>query len=58
MKLGATLGDVKDPARRLKRLREQRDTLREHVAQLEDKIAIIEHEIRDELNRALQEAGL
>jgi len=46
MKPGATLADVKDPVRRLKRLQEQRDTMRAHIAQMEDKISIIEHEIR------------
>lgn len=47
MKPGATLADVKDPARKLKRLKEQRDTLQAHIAQLQDKIDIIEHEIRE-----------
>ena len=46
MKPGFTLNEVKDPHRRLKRLQEQRDILRAHIAQLEDKISIIEHEIR------------
>lgn len=47
MKPGFTLADVKDPVHRLKRLQEQRETLREHIAQLEDKIGIIEYEIRE-----------
>ena len=47
MKPGFTMADEKSPARRLKRLQEQRDTLREHVAQLEDKIYIIVNEIRE-----------
>ena len=46
MKPGFTLNEVKDPMRRLKRLQEQRETLRAHIAQLQDKIMIIEHEIR------------
>jgi len=45
MKHGFTLNEVKDPARRLKRLQEQRDTLQAHIAQMQDKIMIIEHEI-------------
>ena len=47
MKPGATLADSANKERRLKRLKEQRDTLRAHVEQLEDKISIIEHEIRE-----------
>jgi chromosome segregation ATPase len=45
MKPGFCLNETRDPTRRLKRLQEQRDTLQAHIAQLQDKIEIIEHEI-------------
>ena len=44
---GATLADSPSKEHRLKRLRESRDTLQAHIAQLQDKIEIIEHEIRE-----------
>jgi peptidoglycan hydrolase CwlO-like protein len=47
MKPGATLADCANKERRLKRLKESRDTLQAHIAQLQDKIEIIEHEIRE-----------
>jgi hypothetical protein len=46
-KPGANLADCANNERRLKRLKESRDTLRAHVEQREDKISIIEHEIRE-----------
>ena len=47
MKPGVTLADCANKERRLKRLKESRDILQAHIAQLEDKIGIIEHEIQE-----------
>lgn len=40
-----TMAGIKDPVKRLNRLREQRDILKEHIKQIEDKIYCIEHEM-------------
>ena len=42
-----TMGAFNNPAKRLKRLKEQHAHLKSHVAELEDKIGIIEHEMRE-----------
>lgn len=45
MKPGFTLADVPNPARRIERLRERQQHLRDEIAIKEDQIAIMEHEI-------------
>ena len=40
-----TMAGCTDPARRLRKLQDRRQVLREYIAQTEDQIACIEHEI-------------
>ncbi|MCX6692408.1 MAG: hypothetical protein NTW33_10290 [Methanoregula sp.] len=45
MKPGFTLADERNPARRIERLRERQQHLRDEIVIKEDQIAIMEHEI-------------
>ena len=45
--MDVTVSGMKTPAHRIARLKEQRDQLMAHVKELEDKIYIIENEMRE-----------